>query len=118
VIAVRVGPTSQYGKLRIGCWRESDWVKLSADAQWLYEYLVSQPSTDSAGVFPIQISKWAKGAADMTVDRVKAAARMLDDRNFIVVDHDTAEGIIRTYIRDDHAGANVLKGALARAAQA
>jgi hypothetical protein len=107
-----------YGKLRVGRWRETEWLKLSADAQWLYVFLVSQSTTDSAGVFPIQLSKWAKGASDMTVERVTAAARLLDAANFIVVDHDTEEGLIRTYIRDDRAGDNVFKGALSRAAQA
>jgi hypothetical protein len=107
-----------YGKLRVGRWRETEWLKLSADAQWLYVFLISQSTTDSAGIFQIQITKWAKGASDMTVERVQAAARMLDDRNFIVVDHDTEEGLIRTYIRDHRAGGNILKHSLSCAAQA
>lgn len=108
----------EYAKLRIGRWREADWLKLTADAQWLYDFLASQPTTNSAGVFPIQRTKWAKGAADMTVERVTAAARMLDDRKFIVVDHDTEEGVIRSYIRDDAPCEKVLLGALRCAAQA
>jgi hypothetical protein len=108
----------EYGKLRKSRWRDDDWLKLSADAQWLYTYLLAQPSTDTAGVFPIQITKWAKGAADMTLDRVKAAAKMLSDADFIVVDHDTEEGLIGTYIRDDEAGGLIFTGALNRAVQA
>ena len=33
----------------------------------------------------------------------------------IVPDHDTEEGLIRNYIRDDWAGDNIFKGALNRA---
>jgi hypothetical protein len=108
----------QYGKLLKTNWREDAWTALIADAQWLYAFLVSQPTTDAAGVFPIRISKWAKGAADMTVERVKAAAKVLAGHGWIVVDHHTEEGLIRTYIRDDWAGDNIFKGALGRATQA
>jgi hypothetical protein len=108
----------QYGKLLKTNWREDAWTSLTADAQWLYAFLVSQPTTDAAGVFPIRISKWAKGAADMTVERVSAAAKLLTDRGVIVVDHDTEEGLLRSYIRDDWAGDNIFKGALGRATQA
>jgi len=108
----------QYGKLPIQNWREDAWTTMTADAQWLYAYLESQSNTNSAGVFPIQLTKWAKAAADMTADRVKAAAKLLVESRYIVVDHDTEEGVLRTHIRDDRAGDNVFKGALDVAAQA
>ena len=104
----------QYGKLPKANWGEDAWTGLTADAQWLYTYLVSHPTTDSAGVFPIRITKWAKGAADMTVERVQAAAKLLVECGRVVVDHDTEEGLIRTYIADDWAGDNIFKGALGR----
>jgi hypothetical protein len=109
----------QYGKLPIARWRDTEnWTNLTADAQWLYDYLASQPTTDGAGIFPIQISKWAKGAADMDVERVKAAANLLVEHRRIIVDHDTEEGLLRTYIRDDQAGDNIFKGQLNCALQA
>lgn len=106
-----------YGKLKRERWRHDGWLKLPADAQWLYMYLLTQPSTDTCGLFPIQISKWAKGAADMTIDRVKAAASTLLDSGWVAMDHDTEEGIIVNYIRDDEAGENIFKGAINRAIQ-
>jgi hypothetical protein len=77
--------------------------------------VVSQPTTDTAGVFPIRLSKWAKGSPDMTKERVAAAAKLLVDTGWIAVDHDTEEGLLRNYIRDDWAGDLIFKGALARA---
>ena len=105
----------QYGKLPRARWGEERWTNLSADAQWLYVYLVSQPTTDSAGVFPIRVSKWAKSARGMTKERVQAAAKELVDTGWIAVDHDSEEGLIRNYIRDDWAGDNIFKGAIGRA---
>jgi hypothetical protein len=105
----------QYGKLPKARWSEDAWLALSADAQWLYSYLTCQPTTDSAGVFPIRVTKWVKAAEDMTTERVWSAARRLVEHGWIVVDHDTEEGLIRNYIRDDWAGDNIFKGALGRA---
>jgi hypothetical protein len=106
-----------YGKLPIANWRDTEWVSLTVDGQWLYHYLVSQPTTDGAGVFPIQTRKWSKGAVGMTVERVNVAAKLLVERHRIVVDHDTEEGLLRTFIRDDNAGANIFKGQLGCAVQ-
>jgi hypothetical protein len=105
----------QYGKLPRARWGELRWTGLSADAQWLYVYLVSQPTTDAAGVFPLRVSKWAKSARGMTKDRAQAAAKELVDSGWIAVDHDSEEGLIRNYIRDDWAGDNIFKGAIGRA---
>jgi hypothetical protein len=105
----------QYGKLPRARWGEHAWTSLSADAQWLYMYLVSQPTTDSAGVFQIRVSKWAKSAHGMTTQRASTAAKELRETGWIAVDHDTEEGLIRHYIRDDWAGDNIFKGALGRA---
>jgi hypothetical protein len=107
-----------YGKLRRSRWRDDEWRKLPTDAQWLMMQLLSLPTTDTAGVFPVQINKWAKGSADMTVERVRVAAKALTDIGVIVADHDTEEGLIRHHLRDDDQGDNIFKGALNRAVQA
>jgi hypothetical protein len=104
----------QFGKLLKANWGKPEWTQLSADAQWLYAYLVSQPTTDTAGVFTIHTKKWAKGSPDMTEARVKAAARELTNAGWIAVDFATDEGLIRNYIRDDWAGDLIFKGALRR----
>jgi hypothetical protein len=107
-----------YGKLKISRWRDDNWLKLPTDCQWLYMFLLAQPTTDTAGVFPIQLTKWAKASPDMTVERVKTAAKRLDDAGWIVADHDTEEGLISSLVADDDAGGLVFIGALNRALQA
>jgi hypothetical protein len=104
----------QYGKILKDIWGRDDWRSLHTDAQWLYEHLVSQPTTDTAGVFPVHTARWTKASADITEARVKTAARELADAGWIAVDFDTLEGLLRNYIRDDWAGDNVFKSALKR----
>jgi hypothetical protein len=104
-----------YGKLKKSLWADPDWLKLPGDAQRLYVYLLSQPTTDTAGVFPVQLTKWAKAASDMTVERITAAAKALHSGGWILVDHNTEEGLIHRYIADDDAGGNVFVAALRRA---
>ena len=91
----------QFAKISIYIDRDEDWHKLPTDAQWLYTHLLHQPNLSTAGVLPVQVEKLAKGAADMTVDRVRAAANVLVERRFVVVDLDTVELLIRTFIRHD-----------------
>ena len=107
--------TRIYGKLKKCAWVDPDWRKLSIDAQWLYMHLLSQPTTNSAGVFPVQITKWAKAASDSSVERMTNAARELDSAGLIIVDHDTEEGALRSFIADDEAGTNIFQGALKQA---
>ncbi len=104
-----------YGKLKKSVWADPSWVGLTGDAQHLYVYLVTQPTTDTAGVFPVQFTKWAKAASDLTAERVTAAAKVLEHADWIVLDYRTEEGLIRRYIADDEAGDNIFKGALNRA---
>lgn len=108
----------RYGKFLVEKWRDEDWTKLPYPAQWLYQYLLSQPTTDGAGVFPIRMSKWLKAATDLTVEIVKEAANILVERGFLVLDHHTEEGVIRYFIRDDAPGDNIFIGALGCAIQA
>jgi hypothetical protein len=105
----------QYALLRIDIWRDEDWRDLSVDAQWLYELLISQPVTSTAGVLPLQITKWARCARGMTIERVAAAVGMLSERRYIVIDDDTEEVLVRSYIRHGAAATgtpNVMLSAL------
>ena len=105
----------QYALLRTDIWRDEDWRDLSTDAQWLYEFLISQPVTSTAGVLPLQMTKWARCARDMTTDRVAAAVELLSERRYIVVDYDTEEVLVRSYIRHGAAATgtpNVMLSAL------
>ena len=91
----------QYGKLHM--WRHQDerWRALTTDAQWLYAHTLSQPHINTAGIVPLQLNKWARGAADMNVERIQAALRDLLDHEFVLVDWDTEELLVCSFIADD-----------------
>lgn len=89
----------RYANVRTDIWRDPDWLALPADAQWLYALLLSQPSLNTAGVLPLQQTKWSRCARDMTIERVAAAVGALCDAGFIVVDTDTEEVLIRSFVR-------------------
>jgi hypothetical protein len=89
----------QYASIRTDIWRDADWLQLPSDAKLLYTLLVSHPKTSTAGVVPLQLNKWIKCAPDMTLGRIEAAVGVLVDRRYILVDYETEEVLIRTYIR-------------------
>ena len=90
---------------------------LTVDSQWLYFALLSQPNLNGAGVLPLQDRRWKKLAKDMTADRVEAALGELCGHWYVLVDEETEEVLIRTFIRNDGLWKqpNVLKSALGHA---
>ncbi|MEU5853966.1 hypothetical protein ABZ799_01440 [Nocardiopsis dassonvillei] len=89
--------------------------KLTVDSQWLYFALLSQPNVNTAGVLPLQDRRWKKLAKDSSEDRVSDALAELQAHWYVLVDEDTEEVLIRTFIRNDGVWKqpNVLKSALA-----
>ncbi|WP_053619662.1 hypothetical protein [Nocardiopsis sp. NRRL B-16309] len=90
---------------------------LTADSQWLYFALLSQPNLNGAGVLPLQDRRWKKLAKDMTADRIEGALDELCAHWYVLVDEETEEVLIRTFIRNDGLWKqpNVLKSALGHA---
>lgn len=91
----------QYAQILKSIWADTDWRSLTRDAQWLYQLLLSQSSMNYAGVLPITVRRWSNLAADATVSVVENALVELDAKRFLVVDWDTEEALIRTFIRND-----------------
>jgi hypothetical protein len=91
-----------YAKSYVSMWdAESDFLSLTADAQWLYQALYSHPLLSPAGVLPHQPRKWARKARDMTPKRIAAAVDLLTVERYLLLDEDTEECMVRTFIRHD-----------------
>jgi hypothetical protein len=80
-------------------WSDEDWRELTSDAQWAYQMLASHPDRNEAGLLSVTKRKWVRLARGMTSDRLDAALVELDDAGFIVVDEDTEELLVRSYVR-------------------
>ena len=90
-----------FSKTFTSIWCDADWLRLSTDAQWLYQYLLSQPDISTCGVMPLMPQRWSRGSCDMSLERVTTAAKELAAQRFIVIDGETFEVLIRSYIRHD-----------------
>lgn len=90
-----------HGRIYTSIWRDRDWIALPPMAQWLYEQFVSRAEINHAGVIPLNLRKWAKGAAGVTVADIDEWLATLAAARFVVVDEDTDEVLVRSFIRGD-----------------
>lgn len=90
-----------HGKLFCSIWNDRDFRALDRPAQGMYAFLVSQDRLDYAGVLQITLRSWAAAAAGLTVAEVEDTLNVLEKHRFIVVDRDTEELMIRTFVRRD-----------------
>lgn len=109
---------AEYGKLLSRIWTDPDFTALPARSQQLYCLLISYSTRNYAGVLPLTLKRWAKCTADSTIELVVEALKTLAARDFIAVDWDSEEVLIRTYLRNDEVfkQPNVMKSALKSAA--
>lgn len=80
-------------------WSDEDWRALSVDGQHVYLMLLSHPDRNAAGVLSLTVKKWTRLAVDMTGPRLSVALTELDTAGFIVVDDETEEVLVRSFIR-------------------
>lgn len=88
-------------------------------AQRMYFLVISQREINNAGVIPLMVSKWARCSAHTTPADVELAIAELEEHRYFVVDRETDELLVRTFIRGDGVlkQPNVLKSALRLARQ-
>lgn len=91
---------ADYGKLLSRIWSDSEFVELDAQAQQLYCLLISYSTRNLAGVLPLTLKRWANATKGATVESVTDAMQRLAERRFVVVDWNTEEVLVRTYIRN------------------
>lgn len=90
-----------YAKLFRDIWTDPDFTGMPTVAQYMYLFLISQPNLNAAGVLPVTVRRWTTRAGNVKPDEIKAGLEELAAQNFIVVDWDTEELLVRTFIRND-----------------
>ncbi|ONI87345.1 hypothetical protein ALI22I_23270 [Saccharothrix sp. ALI-22-I] len=95
-------------------WTDPDFIELSAVAKLIYLQLLSQPKLAYSGVLDLAAKRWARSHPDLDVATVRAALSELDAARFLVVDQETEEVLVRSFIRRDELWKqpNMLRGAL------
>jgi hypothetical protein len=101
-----------YAKLMVGIAADPDFAELTAGAQRLYMLLLANPKLSSAGCIPYQPTKWVKWSSDGTLEAIARACGELAAAGFVLLDDDTEEMLIRSFIRHDGGYKNpkMLKG--------
>lgn len=89
----------KYGQLLVDIWKNDDYKALGVDAQWTYEMLCSQSDINYCGVIPYRPKRWSEYSADMSVRRIRNAVTKLAEKGYIVVDGDTEELFVRTFMK-------------------
>lgn len=92
---------ADYGKLLSRIWSDPEFIALDARPQQVYALLISYSTRNLAGVLPLTLKRWAGSTHDATVDNIAEALKALVANRFVVVDWDSEEVLIRTYIRND-----------------
>lgn len=100
-----------YARILSSIWADEDFTRLTSRAQWAYLMLLSQPKLSLVGVLDYMPRRWA-GYCDLDRDEIQSAVNELESERFVVVDYQTEELLIRTFLKHDStsAGAKYLKG--------
>lgn len=87
--------------INVDIWSDDDFRALTGAAQSLYFKLTSHPKLDYCGVTDFHPGRLAAMSNEMTADDVMIAAAELSDTFFIVIDQDTDEVLVRSFLRWD-----------------
>ncbi|OMB96483.1 hypothetical protein A5733_11465 [Mycobacterium sp. NS-7484] len=110
--------TREYAKNLFSTWSDDDFCAQPIFDKLLFQVLNGQRTVNTAGVFPINFTRWRKamrdGQAEPTERDLKAALIRLERRRYVFVDESTGEGLIRSRVRRDELDKqpNVLLSAL------
>jgi hypothetical protein len=90
-----------HGRIKVEIWGDPDFRQLTKSEQRAYFMLLSQPQINNCGVLTYTPKRLARLASDETVDSLNASLDGLHRARFIVIDDETEEILIRTYVEHD-----------------
>lgn len=90
-----------HARVALSVWADDDWRDLSPAAQHLYFVLLTQPTLSYAGVADWRPARLRALASPWRRDGFDRAASELARRLYVVVDEDTEEVLIRSFVRHD-----------------
>lgn len=90
-----------HGRILTSIWEDADFLALEEREQRLYLFLISQPNLNHAGLLDLTLRRWARKARGLTVAELEKRIGRLEETAFVVVDDDTEELLIRSFVRND-----------------
>ncbi|MBB3040170.1 hypothetical protein [Hoyosella altamirensis] len=92
-----------YVRILRAIWVDDNFRAIPASAQHLYFMILSDPRLNRLGITEWRPRRLASRASDLSVEVIEDAAKHLQHRRFIILDEDTEEVMVRSYIRHDRA---------------
>ena len=92
---------SKYVRVMRSIWTDADWLELPSRSKMVYLQLISQANISKSGVLPTVPRRWASMYPDLDVEDILAAIDDLVRSGFVLVDEETEELLVRTYMRYD-----------------
>jgi hypothetical protein len=90
-----------HGRILASIWDDDDFLALDEREQRMYLFLISQPNLNHAGLLDLTLRRWSRKARGLNSAEVEKLLQALEAARFIVVDDDTEELLIRSFIRND-----------------
>lgn len=90
-----------HARIRLDIWDDEDFCNLTTTAQWLYFRVLSHASLSYCGVADWRPGRLAASANDATASDIEAFAIELERGNYFVVDRDTEEVLVRSFVKHD-----------------
>lgn len=90
-----------HGRILTSIWEDDDFLALDEREQRLYLFLISQPNLNHAGLLDLTLRRWSRKARGLTSAEVEKLLQALEAARFIVMDDDTEELLIRSFVRND-----------------
>lgn len=91
----------QYAQIHVSIWSDEHFKSMSPEAQHMYFVLISQPRVSLCGVLDFIPSRIARCSYQWTIDDVEQRIKALVEERYVVVDRDTSELLIRSFVRND-----------------
>lgn len=91
----------EYASIRVKIWQDDDFRALPKDAKLLYFTLLTMPALSYCGVIDWRPKRLSPFSPDFPFEEILDAAGILAERYYVVVDEETEEILIRSFIRND-----------------
>lgn len=82
-------------------WADTDWRQLSESAQRLYLLLLTHDTLNYAGVADWRPKRLVPLSRSTTIESLSESAEELESKGFIVIDEDTDEVLVRSFVKHD-----------------
>ncbi len=90
-----------YANILTAIWRDEDFRALTMEEQHAYLMLATQSDISAAGALSLNLVRWASRTKGCSVEALRAAIDGLEAHRFVVVDYDTEELLVRSFVRWD-----------------